>query len=141
MYCYFMTLVISLGSLATFLEFNTQRFDPSASTLSNSLEAVRRTGRSIQKVVTASNQSPEKELANISLPINLSLPNRSFSTTDSPFIQPTTPILDGDSSELSRLLNNANQGSKVTYEAELVFDRNRGEDITGGKINIKIPFS
>lgn len=27
----------------------------------------------------------------------------------------------------------------ITYNAELVFDAEKGEDITGGKINIKIP--
>ena len=30
---------------------------------------------------------------------------------------------------------------KVTYNAELVYDRKTGEDITGGKLNIKIPLT
>lgn len=28
----------------------------------------------------------------------------------------------------------------ITYEAELVYDAEKGEDITGGKVNITIPF-
>jgi hypothetical protein len=29
---------------------------------------------------------------------------------------------------------------QITYNAELVYDLEKGEDITGGKVNIKIPF-
>ncbi len=42
----------------------------------------------------------------------------------------------------SSMLNLFQQRHKeaITYNAELVFDAEKGENITGGKVNIKIPF-
>lgn len=34
----------------------------------------------------------------------------------------------------------ANTANKIRYNAELVYDLDKGEDITGGKVNIEIPF-
>ena len=33
-----------------------------------------------------------------------------------------------------------NPATKIRYNAELVYDLDKGEDITGGKVNIEIPF-
>lgn len=33
------------------------------------------------------------------------------------------------------------QREGISYEAELVFDRETGEDVTGGKVNIRIPLT
>ena len=33
-----------------------------------------------------------------------------------------------------------NPANKIRYNAELVYDLDKGEDITGGKVNIEIPF-
>ncbi|MGK0501154.1 MAG: hypothetical protein ACJAYG_002810 [Oceanicoccus sp.] len=38
-------------------------------------------------------------------------------------------------------LFNAKPKSSISYNAELVFDADKGESITGGKINIRIPLS
>ena len=34
----------------------------------------------------------------------------------------------------------ANDSPEITYNAELIYDAESGEDITGGKVNITIPF-
>jgi hypothetical protein len=61
--------------------------------------------------------------------LNLSLPP----PTDihQPYQQAKTPLLE--------LFKQPNQPG-ISYNAELIFDDDKGETITGGKIHIKIPF-
>lgn len=63
-------------------------------------------------------------------PLNLTLPA----------IQGTDLSLDSRSSSMLNLFDYRGK-EKVSYNAELVFDRETGEDITGGKVHIKIPLS
>lgn len=47
-----------------------------------------------------------------------------------------------DSQQSSRnLFQKTSRDDDISYSAELVFDAEKGEDITGGKLNIKIPLS
>jgi len=59
--------------------------------------------------------------------LNLSLPSDNL--LGSPELnQPSQLVLEEDTSK------------KIRYNAELVYDLEKGEDITGGKVNIEIPF-
>ena len=55
-------------------------------------------------------------------------------------VEPAHHMLDTSKPSTLDLFAPLNQG-KVTYNAELVFDRETGEDVTGGKLNIRIPLT
>lgn len=63
-------------------------------------------------------------------PLNLDLPS----------LEATTHAMETRASNLLDLFKHQTR-QKVTYNAELVFDRETGEEITGGKVNIKIPLT
>lgn len=67
-------------------------------------------------------------------PLNLALP----STLDA---EHTSLNQHNGNGTLRDLFERRTERERVTYNAELVFDRESGEDITGGKVNIKIPLS
>lgn len=78
-------------------------------------------------------QSVAHTVTRIDKPLNLALP----ATDDSP----ASLILEAGGRSLNDLFEGRTERERVTYNAELVFDRETGEDITGGKLNIKIPLS
>ena len=66
----------------------------------------------------------------VHLPLNLQLPG----------VESIQHSLDTGKSALIDIFKRRNQ-HKVTYKAELVYDQQTGEDITGGKVNIRIPLT
>ncbi len=67
----------------------------------------------------------EKQMA----PLNLALPQ--FKQDHQPLVLRRSLLLD---------VFNRQADQEVSYNAELVYDAEKGESITGGKVNIKIPF-
>lgn len=87
---------------------------------------------SIDKPVQIAKAAPQPETRSaLDLDLNLSLPS----------MQDTTQALETKATSLLNLFKEQGSKQKVTYNAELVFDRETGEEITGGKVNIKIPLS
>lgn len=74
--------------------------------------------------------SPKKAAITRDLkPLNLKLP--SLENIQRQYVESNSSVLN---------LFEKEAGKDITYNAELVFDAASGEDITGGKVNIKIPF-
>lgn len=87
-----------------------------------------------QVAVATVKSSPQPIAEKILKPLNLALP---ASVEAVQLSQPNAQ----QTSILSGLFEERSANERVTYNAELVFDRETGEDITGGKVNIKIPLS
>ncbi len=69
--------------------------------------------------------------------LNLNLP--SFGDIEQSF---STQIQDSPALDIfSKVAKQDAEKTAITYNAELVFDAEKGEEITGGKIHIKIPLS
>ena len=63
-------------------------------------------------------------------PLNLSIPSLN-SAQQQYYSHSKTLVID---------LFKADESPKVSYHAELVYDLEKGENITGGKVNVTIPF-
>lgn len=72
-----------------------------------------------------------EDIERLILPLNLRLPTRQDLQWRIQSSQQSNP----------NLFQKTSRDDQITYSAELVFDADKGEDITGGKVNIKIPLS
>ena len=63
------------------------------------------------------------------IPLNLSIP--SLNSAQQYYSHSKTLAID---------LFKADESPKISYHAELVYDLEKGENITGGKVNVTIPF-
>jgi hypothetical protein len=126
------TLSIAFSVLVTYLE-NTVNPEQPVASLSSEPTVIRTAKIAEVNVEQAPKQvthASEKavEMVRAITPLNLSIP---FSqSNDTLKFQRSKPVID---------LFNYSGKPEVTYNAELVYDAEKGEDITGGKINIRIP--
>lgn len=86
------------------------------------------------KAVTPTQPARTALVAKTAKPLNLELPTSVEAIQQSLGEDQQQPLLNG-------LFEERTASERVTYNAELVYDRETGEDITGGKVNIKIPLS
>lgn len=108
---------------------------PQAPSLQVSQAIVRDRAPVEQTVVKRATALPTPHMAQRSIkPLNLQLPQSVETSLQSLVTEKQTNIL-------KDLFEAPSARERVTYNAELVFDRQTGEDITGGKVNIKIPLS
>lgn len=93
----------------------------------------------VAKVIRSSNPTSEpapvasiaRETSPSILPLNLRLPTLQDLQWRIQDAQGTNP----------NLFQKTTEDEDISYSAELVFDAEKGEDITGGRLNIKIPLS
>ena len=136
-----LTLTFSFALLAAYLEWVAPATQPQAS--SSQLSKIVRAQRSpsAQQVARIENTPPNDDVSSAAaqpMPIiskalrvlNLKLPTGAITDSSALHI-PAQLVL--SSSE-------PNPANKIRYNAELVYDLDKGEDITGGKVNIEIPF-
>ncbi len=81
-------------------------------------------------VATADSGQSPAPAPQTSGPLNLQVPS----------LETIQQSLDTGKSRLMDLFDRRNP-NRISYDAELVYDAEKGEDITGGKVNIKIPLS
>ncbi|WP_101759852.1 hypothetical protein [Oceanicoccus sp. KOV_DT_Chl] len=72
---------------------------------------------------------PVQVIADKKSPLNLRLPT--FANLKTQYVDSKNSVLD---------LFKKEEKPSISYNAELVFDAEKGESITGGKVNITIPF-
>ena len=92
-------------------------------------QVVRGEHQSIVAIAPKTVISPTPKDKSIKAPLDLNLPSLVNTTTIA--IQPPIPTSD---------LFKATSKETISYNAEIIWDAKKGEDITGGKINILIPF-
>ena len=124
-----LVLCATFGLIGSYLEFNqpaeTATVAPApAQVVRDSAPVAATTAATV-----ATTTRPEKQAKH--RPLNLQLPVQQSSATQQ---------IDSAQGSLSNLFDYQGK-QKVSYNAELVFDRTKGEDITGGKVHIKIPLS
>lgn len=122
--------------LVGYLEWATPA--PGASTYQQPLQTVIRYTSAPTRTATTPSTAPARQTATqvaSSRPLILALPDIGESSGD------TLLTVPGNETPLSDLFEQKSARERVTYNAELVFDRETGEDVTGGKVNIKIPLT
>ncbi len=120
-----LTLTLAFTLLVTYME--TMVPETQAAMMPSSQAKVVRTPAN-SDMVTAAAAKPANPLPKL----NLDLP--SFSDDTATFSTQESSVLDIFSKTDS-------EKAAISYNAELVFDAEKGEEITGGKIHIKIPLS
>ncbi len=126
-----MILTVAFALLTGYLEHTTSEAEASSSSV---MASVVRINQALPEVPVP---VPEQQVYTfqhtaVTPALDLSLP---FNLREGPAYQRQP------SSFINRINQRKTDREKVTYEAELVFDAHKGEDITGGKINIKIPLT
>ena len=116
--------------LVTYLESMGQ---PRQTTIQPLLTAkvIRAPLNSPQTIVQEQKAAVAAALVTRQTPLNLTLKLPSLNIIQQRYIDSKSTVLD---------LFKPSKKETITYNAELVFDAETGEDITGGKVNIKIPF-
>lgn len=133
----FLTLTFSFALLTAYLEWFAPITQPQADT-SQFSQIVRAQSAPVEQTEARQSSQPftraphqQHPISNQALHVlNLSLP--ADAVTDSSAIHvPAQLVLES---------SQPNAANKIRYNAELVYDLDKGEDITGGKVNIEIPF-
>lgn len=132
-----LTLTFSFALLTAYLEWVAPAAQQQANT-SQLSQIVRAQSAPVEQTDTKHNseslaKAPLKQRPIISKAfrvLNLSLPEGAV-TDNSAIHLPAQLVLES---------SQQNAANKIRYNAELVYDLDKGEDITGGKVNIEIPF-
>lgn len=128
-------ITAAFAFLAAYLEAMSNH-DLAAQTVPVSYKVIRTQTQPIANVTTSNAvKSPSNQATTLQLdkvkPLNLSIPNQ-------------TSYLQHISEQRRAAINwfkPRNSEAEITYNAELVFDSEKGEEITGGKVNIRIPLT